>query len=85
MAAVKGMADDIRTLLRDAGIPETADAVIAMLDGGVRSEQGGFCSDANPGDNVLIDCNFQKGATLEWMVYRPNLRKRDRTPGRIHF
>ncbi len=83
MAAVKNMADDIRKLLRDAGIPETSDAVVAMLDGGVPSVQGKFCSDERPADNVLVDCDFQPGATLEWMAYRPNLRKHDRTPGRI--
>ena len=83
MAAVKGMADDIRKLLRDAGIPETSDAVVAMLDGGVPSVQGKSCSDERPSDNVLVDCDFQPGQTLEWMAYRPNLRKHDRTPGRI--
>ena len=83
MAAVKGMADDIRRLLRDAGIPETADAVVAMLDGGVASVQGRFCSDETPSDNVLVDCDFQPGGTLEWMAYRPKLKQHDRTPGRI--
>jgi hypothetical protein len=83
MAAVKGMADDIRKLLREAGLADTSDSVVAMLDGGVPSVQGGFCSDATPADHVLVDCDFQPGATLEWMAYRPNLRKGDRTPGRI--
>jgi len=83
MAAVKSMAADIRTLLREAGIPETADAVVDMLDGGVPSVQGGSCADSTPQDNVLVDCDFQAGDTLEWMAYRPNLRKHDRTPGRI--
>ncbi|HEY6211511.1 MAG TPA: hypothetical protein VIW45_04460, partial [Vicinamibacterales bacterium] len=83
MAAVKNMAADIRTVLGEAGIPETADAVIAMLDGGVPSVPGKSCSEEAPADNVLVDCDFQPGKTLEWMAYRPNLRKGDRTPGRI--
>ena len=83
MAAVKNMANDIRELLRDAGIPETSDAVIAMLDGGVPSVQGKSCAAETPADNVLVDCDFQPGDTLEWMAYRPNLKRHDRTPGRI--
>ncbi len=83
MAAGKGMADDIRKVLRDTGIPETGDAVVAMLDGGAPPVQGGSCSDATPRDGVLVDCDFQRGATLEWMAYRPNMGKKDPTPGRI--
>jgi hypothetical protein len=28
---------------------------------------------------TLIDCDCAKGATLEWMAYRPYLKKGDRT------
>jgi hypothetical protein len=83
MAGVNNMAADIRKLLRDAGIPETSDAVIDMLDGGVPSVQGTSCATESPDDKVLVDCDFQPGDTLEWMAYRPNLKKHDRTPGRI--
>jgi hypothetical protein len=30
-----------------------------------------------------VECQFQPGATLEWMAYRPNLNRGNRTPGRI--
>ena len=40
MAAKKGMADDIRKLLRDSGISETSDAVIAALSGATRAVKG---------------------------------------------
>ncbi len=83
MAVKKGMAEDIRKVLRDAGIPETADAVVAMLSGGTPSVRGLYCGDSTPEDGVLVDCDFQPGGTLEWMAYRPNLRKHDPTPGRI--
>src|SRR5579871_343973 len=83
MAATKNMAADIRTVLRDAGIPETADAVVAMLSGGTPSVRGLYCGDSAPEDGVLVDCEFQPGGTLEWMAYRPNLKRHDRTPERI--
>jgi len=83
MAAVKGMADDIRKVLRDAGIPETSDAVVSMLSGGTPSVAGKSCADETPADGVLVDCDFQPRDTLEWMAYRPNLKKHDSTPGRI--
>jgi hypothetical protein len=30
-----------------------------------------------------LECDFQPGATLEWMAYRPNIRKGNRSPGRL--
>ena len=41
MAARKGMAEDVRTVLRESGIPETADAVLATLTGAASSVKGG--------------------------------------------
>lgn len=83
MANTKGMGDDIRKVLRDAGIPETSNAVIAMLSSGLPVTVMASCSDATPADGVMVECDFQRGATLEWMAYRPNIGKGDRTPGRI--
>ncbi len=83
MANTKGMADDIRKVLRDAGIPETSNAVIAMLSSGMPATAMASCTDAMPADGVMVDCNFQRGATLEWMSYRPGVGRGDRTPGRI--
>ena len=81
MAATRGMEEDIRKVLSDAGIPETADAVVKMLSGGARTTSAGSCSTAMPQEGVMVECDFQRGDTLEWMSYRPNIGKRDRTPG----
>jgi hypothetical protein len=83
MAAKKGVAEDIRAVLRESGIPETADAVIATLAGATSSVKGGFCSDATPADGIIVECDVQPGSTLLWMAYRPNARKGNRTPGRL--
>ena len=83
MVAKKGMADDIRTVLRESGIPETADAVLATLAGAGSSVNGGFCDEATPADGTIVECEFQPGSTLLWMAYRPNAVKGNRTPGRL--
>jgi hypothetical protein len=83
MAGARGVAADIRKVLPDSGIPETADAVVAMLSNSTAVVKGGLCTGATPNDGVRVECDFQPGATLEWMAYRPNIRKGDRTPGRI--
>jgi hypothetical protein len=83
MVAKKGMAEDIRTVLRESGIPETADAVLATLAGAGSSVKGGFCDEATPADGTLVECEVQPGSTLLWMAYRPNATKGNRTPGRI--
>ncbi len=83
MVARKGMADDIRAVLRDSGIPETADAVLATLAGATSAVPGAFCDEATPADGTLVACEFQPGSTMLWMAYRPNARKGNRTPGRL--
>lgn len=81
MAASRGMDADIRKVLNDAGIPETADAVVAMLSGGAPTTNAGSCSAAMPQPGVMVECNFERGSTLEWMSYRPNIARKDHTPG----
>jgi len=83
MAGARGMQADIRKVLTDSGIPDTSDAVLAVLSGATSAVAGGNCSDARPADGALVECDFQPGATLEWMAYRPNLNRGNRTPGRI--
>jgi len=83
MAARKGMAEDIRAVLTEAGIPETADAVLATLAGATSSVAGASCYEATPADGAIVACDFQPGSTLRWMAYRPNARKGDRNPGRL--
>ena len=83
MTAKKGMSEDIRTILRESGIPETADAVLATLAGATSSVRGGSCDQATPADGTIVECDFQPGSTVLWMAYRPNVRKGNRTPGRL--
>jgi hypothetical protein len=82
MVAKKGMAEDVRAVLRDSGIPDTADGVLATLAAATSSISGGSCDEAMPADGTVVACDFQPGSTLRWMAYRPNARKGDRTPGR---
>ncbi len=83
MVAKKGVAEDIRTVLRESGIPETADAVLATLAGATSSVRGGFCDEATPADGTIVECDVQPGSTLLWMAFRPNARKGIRTPARL--
>lgn len=83
MADTKGMADDVRKVLGDAGLSGTSDDVLAMLSSGAPAAVIASCADATPVDGVLVECEFQRGATIEWMAYRPNMARRDRTPGRL--
>lgn len=83
MSATKGMSDDIRKVLGDAGLSDTADDVIAMLSSGAPAAAVGSCATATPAEGVMVECDFQRGATLEWMAYRPNVGRGDRTPSRV--
>ncbi len=83
MVARRGMAEDIRTVLRESGIPETADAVLAVLAGATTSVAGGSCEEATPADGTIVACDFQPGSNLLWMAYRPNANRGIRTPGRL--
>ena len=82
MADSPNMATDIRKVLSDAGIPQTGDAVVAMLSGASTAANVGSCSNAAPADGTLVECNFANGDTLDWMAYRPNA-PRNRTAGRV--
>lgn len=84
MTSARGMSDDIRKVLSDAGIPATYDAVMAVLSGASSADKAGSCRDVTASDGALVECDFPVGGTLEWMAYRPNIRKRDRTPGFIN-
>ena len=83
MAAARNMTADVRLVLSQAGISETADAVLATLSGANTAVKGGSCTDATPAPGVLVECDFPVGGTLDWMAYRPNIRRGVRTPGRI--
>src|SRR4051812_3808071 len=80
MAEKAGIADDIRTVMRDAGIPEVADAFIAALSRGTSTRSAGNCSNAAPGD-AIVECQEPVGARYEWMAYRPLVRGK-RVPDR---
>src|SRR5579862_9009013 len=42
MANARGMAADVRKVLADSGIPQTSDAVMAVLSGATSSVKGGL-------------------------------------------
>ena len=83
LMATRGVPADIRKVLADSGIPELGDAVIAQLSNPTAANFVGSCTDAAPAEGVLVECDFQIGDTLEWMAYRPNAPRGDRTPERI--
>jgi hypothetical protein len=80
MAESRGIPDDIRTVMRDAGVPEAADPFIAAISRGTSTRIAGNCSNAAPGDAV-VECQEPVGAMYEWMAYRP-IVKGKRVPGR---
>ena len=71
MAQRRGIADDVRTVLREAGIPDLSDAVLSVLSGATSADRVTNCADASPVEGALVDCNAPVGSTLEWMSYRP--------------
>ncbi len=75
MAERNGMANDIRTVMRDAGIPDVADAFIAAISRGTSTRIAGNCSSAPAGDAV-VECQEPVGSVYEWMAYRPRVRGR---------
>ena len=82
MADRRGMADDIRSVLRDSGISQVSDAVLAVMSGASTAPNVGSCSDAAPADGVLVECQAQTGSTVEWMAYRPLVNGKH-VPGRL--
>jgi hypothetical protein len=82
MAQRPAIAADIRTVLRDAGIPQTADAVLDVLTRVSSAGNAGSCSNAAPPDGVVVECQAPVGSTVEWMAYRPIVNGK-RVPGRL--
>ncbi len=71
MMAQPRIVADIRSVLDQAGLSSTADAVIAMLTNPSATVKGARCADATPADGTLVECDVQPGETLVWMAYRP--------------
>ena len=80
MAERRGIPEDIRTVMRDAGIPEAADPFIAAISRGTSTRIAGNCSTA-PADDAVVDCQEPVGSMYEWMAYRPVIRGK-RVPAR---
>ncbi len=83
MAMKPRMADDIRAVLTDSGIPATADAVLLVFTGATASVKGAFCDEATPADGVIVECEVRPGTTFLWMAHRPMLKNGRRAPARI--
>ena len=58
-----------------AAFPKSSDGVITALTGATASVRGGSCSDSTPEDGTIVECDFQPGATIEWMAHRPNVER----------
>ena len=82
MATRRGIDADVRTVLRDAGIPELGDQVMAVLSNASAADRIASCTDASPVDGALVECDAQVGSTVEWMAYRP-VKNGKRVPDRI--
>jgi hypothetical protein len=83
MAARPRMADDIRVVLLDSGIPGTTDAVLSTFTGATTAVKGVSCEDATPLDGVIVECEVRPGTTFLWMAHRPIMKNGRRSPGRI--
>jgi hypothetical protein len=83
MARTRSIQADIRKVLNDSGVGRTADEVVAALSNGAAAPGAGLCADMKPTDGALAQCDFAIGSTMEWMAYRPNAARGDRTPGRL--
>ena len=68
------VAADVRIVLGQAGIGNLTDAVVAALAGANTSVRGGLCSDSTPAEGTIVECDVQRGQTLDWMAYRPKGR-----------
>src|SRR5665213_2717269 len=82
MAERPGMADDIRAVLRDAGIPDVSTAFLAAMSRGSSAGNVGSCSTAAPTDGDVVECDAPVGSTFEWMAYRERVAGK-RVAGRL--
>jgi hypothetical protein len=64
------VAADLRTILGQAGMGGLTEAVTAALAGANASVRGGLCSDSTPAEGTIVECDVQRGQTLQWMAYR---------------
>lgn len=89
MVEAEGLASDIRAVLRDSGIPEAADGVIATLQAlsETTSPTGSLeaCSRVEPPLGSVVECQLEVGETLQWMAYRPGARSGNRAPKRLEY
>src|SRR6185369_4994582 len=87
MADRPAIANDVRKVFGDAGIPEAADAFLAAVtaatsaSSGPRAPSAVSCDAVAPGEGVF-ECQEPVGSTFEWMAYRPIVKGR-RVPDRL--
>jgi hypothetical protein len=65
---------DLQIVLGQAGIGNLTDSVVAALAAANTSVRGGSCSDSTPAEGTIVECDVQRGQTLDWMAYRPKGR-----------
>ncbi len=89
MVDTQGLADDIRAVMRDSGIPDAAEGVIATLQtlSTTTTPAGALpaCSGVEPPIGSVVECELRAGETLHWMAYRPGAKSGNRAPGRLEY
>lgn len=75
-----GMTNDIRRVLREAGVPELHDSVMTALRGATSTRNVGSCTEAKPANGEVVECSFPVGATMDWMAYRPGVANGNTAP-----
>jgi hypothetical protein len=74
MAANKKVAADLAVVLEKGGVSSVADKVMAALTSPTEVVKGASCAEASPVDGTVVECDFQPGATLQWMAFKPRVK-----------
>ena len=76
MIAKTSIAADITNVLGQGDVGDVSDKVIATLSSPTEVVRGGSCADAVPVDGTIVECDFTPGSTLQWMAFRPVVKRK---------
>jgi hypothetical protein len=71
MATNPSLVADLRAVMEQGGVSQLADRVIETMANPKEVVKGAACGEAMPADGVVVECDMQIGATLEWMAFKP--------------
>ncbi|MCX6551586.1 MAG: hypothetical protein NTY02_11400, partial [Acidobacteria bacterium] len=82
-----GVADDVRSVLRDGGLGLASEDVVAALarPPAPAGDRLPSCAEATPPDDAVVECEIQPGTTFEWMAYRPGAATGNSKPARLLY